>query len=430
MTTTKQTNENKDFQFQKFSKKQTQVLKFWEPGSPVKDRDIIIADGSIRSGKTIAMIPSFLRWASFNFSGENFIIAGKSIGALKRNIIEPMKQILNVWGWKWFHNRSENYMRVGFNTFYFFGANNEASQDVLQGLTAAGAFGDEVSLFPESFVDQMIGRCSVERSKIFLNCNPRNPFHFFKEKYIDQRREKNILYIHFTLNDNLTLAQKIKDRYKTMYAGLFYKRYILGLWVTAEGAIYDMFDKKIHVKHLPDFQADFEGVPIDYGTANPTVFMHLKYNDKDKHFHFAKEWYYSSKKTGIQRTDFEQADDLERFYTDNNLKKHFHFAIVDPSAASFITEIKKRGFRVKKANNAVLDGIRTVQSGLGNEKITFDPSCRETFKEFDTYSWDAKAQEKGLDEPIKKQDHCMDTSRYGIMTLTGRKVKAGIGINL
>lgn len=262
----------KAFEFKPFSQKQKKLLYWWEKGSPYKDYDIVIADGAIRSGKTIAMICSFLRWSMKNFQGESFILAGKSIGALKRNVLKPMFQILEAWGIKYEYNRSEHFIVIGTNTYYCFGANNEASQDVLQGLTAAGAMADEVALFPQSFVDQMIGRCSVDSAKIFMNCNPRGPYHYVKVELIDKAREKKIYYLHFTMDDNLSLPEKVKERFRRMFSGVFFKRYILGLWVMAEGIIYDMFDEDKH--KVPTIERAYTEyyLSCDYGTQNPTVF--------------------------------------------------------------------------------------------------------------------------------------------------------------
>ena len=260
----KRIRRNKAFQFKPFSPKQLKLLNFWREGSPYKDCDIVIADGSIRSGKTIACICSFLQWSQESFDGESFILAGKTMGALKRNVIRPMLQILTAWGWNYNYNRSQNFIEIGTNTYFMYGANTEASQDALQGLTAAGAYADEVALFPQSFIDQMIGRCSVDGAKIFLNCNPEGPHHYIKEEFIDKAKEKNIYHLHFTMDDNLTLAPKVKDRFRRMFTGVFYKRFILGLWVAAEGLIYQLFADKPE-----DFIVDDEWLkehPIMYGT--------------------------------------------------------------------------------------------------------------------------------------------------------------------
>ena len=399
------------FKFKPFSKQQKKLLYWWEDGSKYKDYDIVIADGSIRSGKTIAMICSFLRWSQSRFNGEDFIIAGKSIGALKRNVIKPMQQILDAWDWKYSYNRSENYIVIGNNTYYLFGANNEASQDVLQGLTAAGALADEVALFPQSFVDQMIGRCSVDGAKIFMNCNPEGPYHYLKTEFIDKAKEKLIYYLHFTMDDNLSLSERVKERYRRMFSGVFFQRYILGLWVMAEGIIYDMFNKDKHIVKTEDRPYTQYYVSIDYGTQNPTVFgLWGLFNGK---WYKIKEYHYSGREETRQKTDTEYADDLERFIGNLPIKA----IIVDPSAASFIAELRKRGLRVRQANNEVIDGIRNVATALNEGMILYNDCCVETFKEFNSYVWDEKAAERGIDKPLEKNDHHMDADRYFVNTI-------------
>lgn len=415
----------KAFQFKPFSPKQLKLLYWWEDGSPYKDHDMVIADGAIRSGKTIAMICSFLRWSLKNFQGESFIIAGKSVGALKRNVLQPMFQILEAWGIKYEYNRSEHFIIIGSNIYYCFGANNEASQDVLQGLTAAGALADEVALFPQSFVDQMIGRCSIDGAKIFMNCNPRGPYHYLKIEFIDKAKEKQIYYLHFTMDDNLSISEKVKQRFLRMFSGVFFKRYILGLWVMAEGLIYDMFDINKHKVSTIERTYTEYYVSCDYGTQNPTVFgLWGKYRDK---WYKIKEYYYSGRDTSKQKTDEEFYKDLEKFA--GNIK--INAIIVDPSAASFIATIRKHNrFNVIKAKNDVLEGIRNTATALSNEMIAFNDCCINTFKEFSSYVWDEKATERGEDKPLKENDHCMDEIRYFVNTVLFRNNRAPIRIRV
>jgi PBSX family phage terminase large subunit len=410
--------QTKPFEFKPFSSKQQKLLYWWCEGSPVKDYDIILADGAIRSGKTIAMICSFLRWSQSGFTDEAFIIAGKSIGALKRNVIKPMLQILEAWGWKYDYNRSENYITIGTNTYYLFGANNEASQDVLQGLTAAGALADEVALFPQSFVDQMIGRCSVDGAKVFMNCNPRGPYHYIKVEFIDKARDKKIYYLHFTMDDNLSLSAKVKERFRRMFSGVFFKRYILGLWVMAEGLIYDMFNEAVH--KVPTISRNYIEyyVASDYGTQNPTTFgLWGKCQGK---WYKVKEYHYDGRATTRQKTDEEYYRDLEAFIGETPVKG----VIIDPSAASFITTVKKHGrFKTIHAKNDVLDGIRNVATALNQKMIFYNDCCTDTFREFFSYVWDEKAAERGEDKPVKQNDHQMDGDRYFVNTVLFGKSK-------
>lgn len=411
----------KAFTFKQFSKKQKKLMNWWNPLSPVSNFFMVIADGAVRSGKTIAMIISFLTWSQTNFENETFIIAGKSINSLNRNVIKPMKEIMHAWGWKSDHNRSENYLVIGNNTYYLFGANNEASQDVLQGLTAAGALADEVALFPRSFVEQMIVRCSVEGAKIFMNCNPKGPYHYLKTEYIDKAKEKGIYRLHFTMDDNLSLSKSYRANIEKNHAGVFYQRYILGLWVMAEGIIYSMFDKAAHVlsdmgKEWPK-KFDKLYIAIDYGTQNACVFLLV--GRKGSKVYVIDEYYYSGRDEGEQKTDNQYLDDLNKFIGDKIIES----IIVDPSAASFITLLKQNGFKVIKAKNDVEDGIRVVSSYLNKGKILISDVCKNIVKEFYSYVWDKKASERGQDIPVKKMDHAMDALRYFVYTIMYKKPK-------
>lgn len=225
-----------------FSEKQMQIIKF-----PYQDDyDFLIADGAIRSGKTSTMTFSFILWSMNRFNNQNFIIAGKTVKAAYRNIIVPIFRIVYLTqNFKISYNRTENILTIKKgkvkNTYYVFGGKDESSYTLVQGLTAAGAILDEVALMPKSFVDQVIARCSILGSKIFFNCNPEKPTHFFKTDWIDKAKEKKALYLHFDMNDNPSLSEEIKERYRKSYTGVFYQRYILGRWVNAEGAIYRIF---------------------------------------------------------------------------------------------------------------------------------------------------------------------------------------------
>ena len=233
------------FDFKPFSEQQRRLIHWWRPVTKASENDTIIADGAIRSGKTIAMVVGFLTWSQEMFSGQSFILAGKTMGALKKNVVRPMLQMLEAWGWPYTYIRSgtDARLEIGNNTYYLYGANTEASQDALQGLTAAGTYADEAALFPQNFIDQMIGRCSVEGAKIWMNCNPENPHNYIHEEFIQKAKEKKVYRLHFTMDDNLTLPQKTKERYYRTWAvgSVFYKRFILGLWVAADGLIYQQF---------------------------------------------------------------------------------------------------------------------------------------------------------------------------------------------
>lgn len=399
------------FKFKAFSKKQKKILTWWLPESGVSYMDGIIADGAIRSGKTVSMALSFIMWAMTSFNEENFAMCGKTIGSFRRNVLMVLKLMLRSRGYKCKDHRADNLLEVSrgsaTNYFYIFGGKDERSQDLIQGITLAGVFFDEVALMPESFVNQATGRCSVDGSKYWFNCNPEGPYHWFKTGWIDKVEDKNLLYLHFTMDDNLSLSERIKKRYRSMYSGVFYKRYILGLWCVAEGIIYDMFDRAKHV--VRDFvQGDNKYyVSCDYGTQNATVFL-LWCKDNAGKWVCCREYYYSGRDEQSQKTDSQYADELAKWLKGINPEK----IIIDPSAASFIAELKQRGYRIRKARNDVLDGIRFVASLLNQGKLAIHESCVETIKEFASYVWDEKAAEHGEDKPVKQYDHCMDAVRY------------------
>lgn len=262
------------FKFAPFSDQQKRLMHWWRPGLRSSDCDFVIADGAIRSGKTIACIIGFLTWSQEMFSGQSFILAGKTMGALKKNVIRPMLQILEAWGWPYTYIRSGTDARVeiGSNAYYLYGANTEAAQDALQGLTAAGAYLDEAALFPQSFIDQAIGRCSCAGAKIWMNCNPEGPHHYIREEFLQKKKEKRVYHLHFMMTDNLSLSPKVIERYKRAWphGSVFYKRFILGLWVAADGLIYQQFadnvaDYTVTSKWLLDNPIMYAVIGVDFG---------------------------------------------------------------------------------------------------------------------------------------------------------------------
>lgn len=413
------------FKFQPFSRKQRKVLNWWCQDSPMKDKEGIIADGAIRSGKTISMSLSFVMWAMASFEGQNFAMCGKTIGSFRRNVLFWLKLMLRSRGYKVVEHRTDNLLVITHrgveNYFYIFGGKDESSQDLIQGITLAGVFFDEVALMPESFVNQATGRCSVNGSKFWFNCNPDGPYHWFKVNWIDKAKEKKLIYLHFTMDDNLSLSERIKERYRAMYTGVFFKRYILGMWAIAEGVIYDMFSEENHVKDIKEIRhLLMDGnryVSCDYGTQNATVFL-LWNKGTDGKWYCIREYYYSGRDKGKQKTDAEYADDLKEWLEGTTVKA----IIVDPSAASFIAELRKRGYKVLKAKNDVLDGIRLVAMLLTMLQLVFVSSCKETIKEFASYVWDEKAAESGEDKPVKQHDHSCDAVRYFVSTILGNKL--------
>jgi PBSX family phage terminase large subunit len=413
------------FKFKTFSRKQKQLLTWWMPGSPHCDRDMIIASGAIRSGKTLPMSLSFVIWAMTTFNNQNFGMSGKTIGALRRNVIILLKVILRSRGYKVNDRRGDiHYLEIikgnVTNYFFLFGGYNEQSQDLIQGVTLAGMYFDEVAIMPESFVNQAVGRCSVEGARFWFNCNPQGPFHWFKTGWIDDLDEKNALYIEFGLDDNLSLSDKTKVRYRRLFSGVFYQRYILGLWVLAEGIIYSMFDDDENIFDEEPENLRYKArryAAVDYGTTNPMVFLEIW--DDDDTIYQTREYYYSSKDKaheGQQKTDSQYADDFEEFFGPATEPDAPIEVILDPSAASFKAELRNRGYRVKDANNDVADGIRVFASVLGLRMYKVHRSCVNTIREFKSYVWDEKATLRGVEQPLKQNDHAMDAGRYWCLT--------------
>ena len=439
----KQKYKQNGFAFKPFSKKQKQVLTWWCKESPVKDKDGIIADGAIRSGKTLCMSLSYVLWAMSTFNMQNLGMAGKTIGSFRRNVLFWLKLMLRSRGYKVADHRSDNMVEISkgdtVNFFYIFGGKDERSQDLIQGITLAGMFFDEVALMPESFVNQATGRCSVDGSKFWFNCNPDSPSHWFKENWIDKstgylgkkkveeiRKKaaeenkpdglKEIIYLHFTMDDNLSLSEKVKARYRAMYSGVFYDRFILGLWVIAEGLVYGMFDKEkniFHGEYKYDPQASYY-LSIDYGTMNPFA-VGLMELQNDGRVRMLREGHYSGRETGV-------TIDNEAYYKMiQEAADGFPITsiVIDPSAAAMKATIRKYGeFTCTDGNNDVLNGIQEVTKYLNLGMLQIHESCEETRKEFGAYAWDEKAV--GEDRVIKEYDHHMDLIRYFIYTVARR----------
>ncbi|MFC3768374.1 PBSX family phage terminase large subunit [Paenibacillus sp. GCM10012303] len=410
------------FRWKPFSPKQLKVLTWWMPKSPYKDHLAIICDGSVRSGKTASMSFSYVMWAMETFENEQLGMSGKTIGALRRNVIVPLKRMLKSRGYHAKENRSENFMTVSkggkSNVFYLFGGKDERSQDLIQGITLAGMFFDEVALMPKSFVDQAIARCSVTGKKYWFNCNPGSPFHWFKEEWLDQLKEKRALHLHFTMDDNLSLDEQTKEDYKRLFTGVFFKRYILGLWVLAEGVIYDMWDDQENTFDDEDLVPGFKSlarryIAVDYGTSNPMVFLDI-WDDGDVCW-VLNEYYYNGKAKGVQKDDSQYAEDFEVFVGSEDIPD---YAVLDPSAASFKAALRNRGYRVKDADNDVEDGIRMVSTMIAKRKIRVHRrNCPNFLKERASYVWDEKAGERGVEKPVKQMDHAMDGVRYFTKTV-------------
>jgi PBSX family phage terminase large subunit len=391
------------------SQKQKKIMAF-----PFTDYDCLIADGAIRSGKTVFMILSFIDDAMRRYNNQRFGICGKTVDSTVKNIIMPYLSLTysRKYNIRW--RRVDKTMTVSDgeneNVFEIFGGKDEASFMLIQGRTLAGVLFDEVALQPRSFVEQACARCSVDGSKMWFNCNPESPQHWFYKEWICDLKRHNAIRLRFQLEDNPSLSEKIIERYKNQYTGVFYNRYIRGEWCIAEGLVYEFGEDNI-VDDIPVGGEYY--ISIDYGTQNPfSAGLWCVLGDKAVRI---KEYYYNGRAKGVQRTDEEYCDDIEELAKGYEIRK----VVVDPSASSFIASLRKRGFSIRKANNDVLDGIRKTAVYLKDGNVKIHRSCVDSIAEFGLYRWNDKATN---DTVVKENDHAMDDIRYFCNTILREKI--------
>lgn len=399
-----------------FSEKQREILRF--PYRP--QYQALICDGAVRSGKTSVMSLSFFLWAMSEFSGNAFAFCGKSVGAVERNLVTPLMGVQYLrQHFDLRYNRAAHVLigRRGAkeNRFYLFGGRDESSYMLIQGVTLAGVLLDEVALMPRSFVEQALARCSVPGAKLWFNCNPDGPEHWFRKEWLLKAEEHKALHLHFTMDDNPALDEETRQRYRTMYSGVFYERYILGRWVMSEGLIYDMMDPTANTyddsSAPPSLHfAGIRTIACDYGTTNPCVFLDVY--DYDGTVYVDREYRWNSREEHRQKTDEEYADAMAAFMGQAQCA-----IIADPSAASFIAALRRRGMYVIPADNEVLDGIRRTSVLIGRRKLMIHKGCAGLLDEMGTYLWDEKACVHGDERPLKERDHGPDALRYFVNSL-------------
>ena len=404
--------------YERFSPKQRRVLTWWMPGSGDAGYEAIVCDGAVRSGKTLAMGLSFFLWGMVCFDGKRFGVCGKTIASLRRNVLSEILPRLEGLGAKWKERRTENVVTVRFkgheNQFYIFGGRDESSASLIQGITFAGILLDEVALMPQSFVEQACARCSVAGSRIWFNCNPAGPSQWFYKSWILEAAQRNCLRLHFTMEDNPSLTEAIRQRYMRLYTGVFFRRFILGQWAQAEGRVYDFFEPEM-VRPVPEGQFEQWYISCDYGTVNPTS-MGL-WGLHNGVWYRVKEFYFNSRAAMRQMTDEEYARELKKLAGERMITA----VIVDPSAASFIEVLRRRGWRVQKADNDVLAGIRLTADALKEGRVVICEGCNDCIREMDEYVWDLSSGAK--DRVKKEHDHAMDDMRYFVSTVLGKRGK-------
>jgi PBSX family phage terminase large subunit len=382
---------------------------------PEQDWSINILEGAVRSGKTWCLHPKALYCSDYRVDGRK-VITGVSKQSVHNNVSADLFKIVGSRNYS--YNRGTGQLRLCNSEWLVIGAKDEGSERYIRGLTVGVALCDEISLMPQSFFQMLLSRMSPSGARLYATTNPDSPYHWLKTEYLDnpELRTKKILWSeHFTMADNPNLTAAFVETQKRLYTGFFYQRFIQGLWVVAQGAIYKdswsealLYDRKDEPKGLRipgGFQQRI--VPIDYGTANPMVFLDIY--DDGKRFWVVREYYWDSAAQMRQKTDAEYADDLVEFIG----PRHDAKVIIDPSAASFKAEMMKRGIWHVDAEDKVNEGIRIVSMLLNQRLVRF---CRQTaqntIKEMQTYAWDSKAAQRGEEKPLKVHDHGPDAFRY------------------
>ncbi|MFK0124897.1 PBSX family phage terminase large subunit [Streptomyces nigra] len=388
-------------------------------------------EGAVRSSKTISSIIVWIRYIRTGPPGA-LLMVGKTERTLKRNIIDPMVQMLGKKRCDYRAGAGE--VTILGRVIYVAGANDERAADKIKGLTLAGAYLDEVTTYPESFFQMLETRLSVEGAQWFGTTNPEGPNHWLKKQILDRARlhlrrdgtlvetaDPDALDVHrfsFVLDDNPTLPAAYVDSLKRSHQGLFFKRYILGEWCLAEGVIYDSFDEARHVVDLVPDIARWMCVGLDYGTVNPFAALLIGLG-ADNRMYVASEYRHDSRVAKRQLTDAQYSVGVRRWLSsyEHRGQKGVHpsWIFVDPSAASFMTQLWSDGVPgVAKADNEVKDGIRSVSTAFGANILSVHRSCTGLLEELPAYVWDAKASEKGIDQPLKVDDHSVDGLRYGL----------------
>ena len=423
----------KTFEWKPFSKKQLKVMTWWTDASPYKDYDGIICDGAVRSGKTVSMGISFVNWAMERFNGEDFALCGKTIGSLRRNVINTLKNQMLSLGLDFEEKRSESLIIVSkgdvTNYFYLFSGKDESSQDLIQGLTLAGCFFDEVALMPQSFVSQAEARCSVDGAKLWYNCNPKGPSHWFKKEYVDVAEDKLLLHLHFMMDDNLTLSEKVKERYKRMFTGVFYQRNILGLWVVAEGKIYTSFGKENIIDKKLWYERDELGcykhplrkslflvtMGVDFGGNKSSHAFNLTGYTKG----FNELITLKERRIKEERNPKQLENDFIEFVKEC-LEEYPQLNTVYCDSAE---QVLIRGFKTALRNNniplsvqnakkyEIIDRIRFYSSMMTQLRYYLISDCVETIQAFDDAVWDDEHEDVRLDDGTTNIDN-LDAQEY------------------
>ena len=361
--------------------------------------------GAVRSGKTFSSTFKLVDFIMHGPPGAVMII-GVNRDTIQRNVLIELYKFL---GFPPPGTKVTETKLYGRN-IYFVGAHDEGSVRRIQGSTLAGAYVDEATCIPEPFWRMLLSRLSVPGAQLFATCNPEGPAHWLKKSFIDRADELDLIDWSFTLDDNPSLDEKFKEELKKEYTGMWYNRYILGLWSVAHGLIYDGYCP-LNTYEQPMESANYYVVGIDYGTTNATaaVLCAVKPN-KWPQVRVEAEYYYDSAKHGRSKGDDELAQDIYDFVQYKNVSAIY----IDPAAASLKIELRKRDLPVLDALNDVIPGIKVTSKFISNKNIVIHRSCKTLIEHMQSYAWDSKAADRGEDKPVKKNDHILDALRYAI----------------
>jgi PBSX family phage terminase large subunit len=381
---------------------------------------INIWEGSIRSGKTIGSLWRWLEHIRHAPGGGQLVMIGKTLQALHRNVILPMQDATQFGplAQQVRYTQGAPQAVILGKPIHMIGASDARSEEKIRGMTGAGGYVDEATLVPELFWNQLMSRMSVPGAKIFATTNPDNPSHWLRRDYL-MSGSQWVRSFKFTIDDNPFLDPDFVESQKAMYHGLYYRRFINGEWVAAEGAVYDMWDRERDVVDILPAIRQWLCISVDYGTSNPLHALLLGLGADEK-LYVAAEWRYDGRANLAQLTDAQYADKLEAWLASEPVRGWPiiipNYWVVDPSALSFRTELRNRGIVQTEAVNKVLDGIRLVSNLMGKGKLKVHRSCQYLLDEIDGYSWDDRAALLGEDKPIKVNDHGADALRYAVNT--------------
>lgn len=332
------------------------------------------------------------------------MIIGVNRGTIHRNVLTHMFKTLGFPCPSPMCNKTSLYGR----DVYFVGAPDVSAVTTIQGSTLAYAYVDEATCIPEPFWKMLETRLSVPGAQLFATCNPEGPSHWLKKEYIDRNDIHDLVYWNFYLDDNPVLDEAYKNAIKASFTGMWHKRFILGEWCQASGAIFPEFDHdNIYTNPFPS--PSYYLVGIDYGTTNATAATLCAITpNKWPQVRVEAEYYYDSVKVGRTKTDAEIVKDIKDFIGYKNVTAIY----VDPAAASLKIALRREDLPVIDANNDVLLGIKTLSKFIAGKNIVVHKSCKNHIEQLQSYAWCPKAQDRGEDKPIKKSDHQCDSFRY------------------